>query len=142
MTETDGVCPEPIIRDSTNHQKNKKRGEKEKLKIDLENCKNCLKSRCILYNGVQNETLEQREERLFELKVQKRIKQINNKKKKAYWIKETAYWNKIKIRESKLANYERKPRMNKTDWRHDQNWFIAIEKIEELAEKYYNSIEY
>jgi SpoVK/Ycf46/Vps4 family AAA+-type ATPase len=108
------------------------------MTIDLENCRECKESRCIMskYYGKSEQKIKEYEE---EVKYQKRVKEEYNKKIKAYYEKETKYWKQFKDREQKLINYDR---MNKSDRMHDKNWDLAINKLMELQEKYYNSIKY
>ena len=108
-------------------------------KINLDKCKTCTEKRCDL--AFLQETPKTPEE-LEEIRFQKKLKEINNQKKKAYWIKEKKYWRKLADREISMVKCDRKPYMNDSDWRHDTNWFIAIQRMMELDELYYNNIEY
>ena len=105
-------------------------------KINLDKCKTCTEKRCDLA------FLQMIPEKIEEKKFEDKFKEINNKKKKDYWIKEKKYWRKFANREQSLVNYNRKPYMDRSDWMHDANWFISIQKMMELDEQYYNNIEY
>jgi len=47
----------------------------------------------------------------------------------------------MKQRELSLIDYNRKPYMNESDWRHDSNWFCCIEAQMNLQEKHYKALE-
>ncbi len=109
--------------------------------IDLDKCKKCKESRCIMseYYGLDLEAIK---EAKLEAVYQKRLKDEYNVKIKTYYIKETKFYTDMKNREAKLVNYNRKPYMNESDWIHDEIWFICILKLMELQEKYYSNIKY
>ena len=111
------------------------------MTIDLKKCEECEESRCIMskYYGLDLEAIE---EAKIEAIYQKRLKDDYNAKIKKHYISESKYWTTFKDREVKLVNYDRKPYMNKTDWMHDDNWFIGITKLMELQEEYYSNIKY
>lgn len=109
-------------------------------KINLDNCKVCTEKRCKLV--FLQETPKTPEE-LEEIEFQKKLKDMRNKKKKAHWIKEKKYWHKFKDREMSLTKPDKDGNYTcKSDWIHDANWFIAILKLGELDDQYYNNIEY
>lgn len=122
------------------------------MTIDLDKCRECEESRCIL-STYYNKSLEEIEytkqvkeaekerikEAKEELKYQKRLKTEYNAKIKAYYKSETKFWEQFKDREDKLTNHDR---MNTTDRMHQNNWDIAINKLMELQEQYYSNIKY
>jgi len=102
--------------------------------MNLENCKTCKEKRCQL-------AFLQITEKQIELnKVKKILIKDKMNKLKKYTIKEKKYWNNFKNREMSLINYNRKPHMNKSDWIHDSNWFIAIQALMTLDERHYNTL--
>ena len=110
-------------------------------KIDLEKCRICEESRCILSTYYKMNSKDIKE--VKELKKFQEYERIQyNKKIKEYYIKETKSWTQFKNREAKLVNYNRKPYMNESDWRHDNNWFLGITKLMELQKQYYSNIKY
>ena len=104
--------------------------------IDLENCRVCKESRCIMskYYGIEN--IEAYDEKL---RIKKILKDEYNRKSKEYYIKETKYYEKVLDREDKLTNYDR---MNESDRMHQRVWDLTIIQLMELQEKYYSNIKY
>ena len=116
--------------------------------IDLDNCKECKESRCIMskYYGMELKAIQEYDK---EIEFQKRVKAEYNRKIKAYYLSETKYWNKFKDREMSMIKPDRDGHYNvkdadttRSNWMHDSNWFIGIQKLMELQEQYYNSIKY
>lgn len=103
--------------------------------FDFEKCKVCTEKRCDL--AFLQKTPEQREEETF----LKKAREVRKGKLKNYWLREKKYYRKMADNEMAMVNYDRKPYMNDSDWRHDANWFICIEKMMELDELYYNGLE-
>lgn len=120
--------------------------------MNLDNCRECEESRCIL-STYYNKSLEEIEytkqvkeaekERIKELKIeaiyQKKLKDDYNRKSKAYYLKEKKYYEKVLKREDELTNYKR---MNEIDRIHQNIWDLTIIQLMELQEKYYSNIKY
>lgn len=108
--------------------------------MNLDNCLNCKESRCILskYFGLTNEQIQEKDTNELLLKT---IKAGIKEKMEKQYKKNKDYWIQFKERELKLVNYDRKPYMNESDWRHDQNWFLAIQELMRIQESYYNELE-
>jgi hypothetical protein len=96
--------------------------------IDFKKCEVCTEKRCDL--AFLQKTEEEREEEKF----QKKLRETKIQKIKDYTKREKKYWLNFAKREQSMVNYDRKPYMNESDWMHDKNWFIAIQKVMELDE--------
>ena len=108
-------------------------------KIDFKKCETCTEKRCVL--AFLQKDLEQIKKEKEEAKLLKKFKEIRKKKLIDYYIKETEFYETMKQRELKLIDYDRKPYMNESDWRHDNNWFLCIQAQMDLQEKHFKALE-
>lgn len=107
--------------------------------MDLKKCETCTEKRCDMAFLQKNP--EQIKKEAEEAEFLKRLKELRKKKYIDYYTKENKYYEKIKKRELSLIDYDRKPYMNESDWRHDANWFLTIQSQMRLQEKHYKALE-
>ena len=110
--------------------------------FDFNKCKVCTEKRCKLaFLQEKPKTKKQLKEQLENEILLKNLKKFRKKKITDYWIREKKFYNKMKDNEMKLIDYDRKPYMNDSDWRHDANWYICIVKLMELDKLYYDELD-
>ena len=102
--------------------------------FDFDKCKDCTEKECKLA-FLQINSKQKENNLLLE-----KLKEIKKKKITDYWIRQKKFYTKMKNREMKLIDYDRKPYMNDSDWIHDDNWYICILKLMELDELYYKGL--
>lgn len=107
--------------------------------MDLKKCESCKETRCQM--AFLQKDQEQIKKEKEEAKLLKKLKAIRKKKLIDYYNRENKYWETFKKMELSLIDYDRKPYMNESDWRHDDNWFLAIRSQMTLQEKHYKALE-
>ena len=106
--------------------------------LDIENCRECEESRCIMSKcyGLDFKGIEEAKEEAIYFKIAKRK---HNERIKTDYIEQTTFWKRMLVREDEATNYDR---MNAEDYRHQKKWDLIILKLMELQEQYYSNIKY
>ena len=105
----------------------------------MNKCETCNEKKCVL--AFLQKDFKQIKKEKEEAQLLKRLKEIRKKKLIDYYVRETKSYETMKQRELKLIDYNRKPYMNESDWRHDRIWFLCIQAQLDLQEKHLKAIE-
>ena len=106
--------------------------------FDFKKCEICKEKKCKLsfLQKSDNQIKELKESELL----LKKLRELRKEKLTSYWKREKKSYRNLANNEMSLINYNRKPYMNDSDWIHDSNWFICIQKLMELDDLYYKGM--